>query len=95
MSKKSIVSDWRVEVTPHTSAFVGGNTDAVARSICDGIRESIRRHVDNVEMVSVIFTRKDVCSFCGYAWEAGEPACCDKAFDEWKLAEDATHEART
>ncbi len=45
------------------------------------IRE-IKRHIDNVQ--SVTLSIPDICEFCGSNWELDEglPACCTKAQEE-------------
>ena len=63
---------------------------------CNEIVSEIKRHVNNIGSICVEFDEKKVCSFCGYDWEVndnpddsdwelGEPVCCKKAQEEWKL----------
>jgi hypothetical protein len=65
--------------------------------ICECIVEDIKRHVDDVGWVGVVYDTSEVCSFCGNEWEVnedpndedwelGEPLCCDEATSEWKMS---------
>lgn len=67
---------------------------------CEGIKEQVLRHIDDVAQVSVVWEGRSVCSFCGRDWEVNEnpgdpdydldePTCCAAAQEEWsKLKEE-------
>lgn len=81
--KKRIREDIRVEVTP---SLWGRESEQQQEALCQGIAASIRRHVDDVGQVRVVWDSKQVCSFCGMEWEEDEdgcPVCCGGAQDEW------------
>lgn len=54
---------------------------------CEGIKDEIKRHVDNVRSIAVDYDVEERCSFCGFEWEVdtetGEPRCCMSAVDEF------------
>lgn len=63
----------------------------------ESIKESIRRHVDDIGDVYIECDSQGVCSFCGRDWEVitedmladdwdtiGMPVCCQDAIDEFE-----------
>jgi hypothetical protein len=84
-------TDFYVRVHPRIGPFPRGTRDSyidvVARGECERVRDSIARHVDNVEQVAVCYKTETVCSFCGRDWESEDdecPVCCDVAVKEWE-----------
>ena len=72
---------------------LGDLADAWRRRSRD-VRESIKRHVDNVGDIDVEYDL--VCTFCGGHWEVeksdgdpdcpkGMPLCCEKAIQAWHI----------
>lgn len=62
--------------------------------ICEGIKEQVLRHIDDVASVSIVWESLPICSFCGGTWEVNkdpldpdweldEPVCCVAAQEEW------------
>jgi len=97
-------SNFRLEVTPERNYHDRPHLDAPASAPnmkmfrdfvlhvrCRDIEEAIKRHVDGIQNVSVIYDDEEVCEFCGYRWEEeetdpqfiGQPCCCREAQDEW------------
>jgi len=57
------------------------------RNRCDDIIEQIKRHVDNIRCVEMLFDSEYICEHCGCIWgedENGEPVCCGKAQEEFR-----------
>ena len=53
----------------------------------DEIIKRIKRHVDDIQRMDVVYDSEDVCEFCGYDWETntdGLPLCCDEAQKEFE-----------
>jgi len=58
--------------------------------MCEEIARQVKRHIDGVGYVAVVWDSREVCSFCGYDWEVDEngvPLCCEKAVEEYKEEE--------
>jgi len=74
--KKTIEYNERVEVflRDHSQAGVVVN--------------QILRHIDNVDSVRVAISTRDVCSYCGAAWDPVNEDncndCCDEEVAEWE-----------
>lgn len=52
---------------------------------CDEIAADIKRHVDNVRYVEVMYDQEDVCEFCGDLWTSENSnynGCCSKDEEE-------------
>ena len=53
----------------------------------EDLKKAIERHCDGIQGYASV--KWDViCSYCGNVWEEfenGEPACCGKAQEEWRL----------
>ena len=98
-------TNYRVEVTPYGPGqsrwFSIGNPENDERYAekmqreCERVASEIRRHVDDVQCVDVLYDTTDVCSHCGRDWDEqpddsdpefpkGMPACCDAAISEWE-----------
>jgi len=80
MPRKNLRNNYRVEITPRTTAFgivVGDEKDA-----CEKIVEQVRRHVDDVASVYVVSDDASVCEFCGRRWTEDDAlyngGCCDE-----------------
>lgn len=82
--KKIIKENIRVEVTPDVRLY-HTDREKQALRICNSIESDIKRHIDDVDSIQVVWDTKEVCSFCGYTWdENGE--CCQAALDEFEQA---------
>lgn len=86
MSKIIEKSKYRVVVEPKT--YVHGIKLSSIESDCKYMVDQIKRHIDNVDTVTIDYDTREVCSHCGYEWETdpenGEPICCEKAIIEFK-----------
>ncbi|MDP5310409.1 hypothetical protein [Streptomyces poriferorum] len=90
--KQTNRDDFRVVITPRRLGDFGwmSMSDRMAssdperdiRERCEEIAAEVKRHVDNVGSVEVLFTETHTCSHCGYVWEvltadeAANPANC-------------------
>jgi hypothetical protein len=87
MSKEITINNYRVVVEPVTHVYgIKLSADTIKRD-CQEIANQIKRHVDNIEHISVEFDTKITCSHCGYEWEVDEtglPQCCTKAQVEFE-----------
>ena len=81
--KVTIKENIRVEITADPGWLIADTPEELI-STCESIVDSVKRHVDDIDGVNVLWDSIDRCSFCMEEWEDGEPACCDKAIDEWK-----------
>jgi len=102
--KKTVRDNYRVVVEPrdpgnYGAFYIGGTTrpEAQTVSLCEEIKDQIKRHIDDVESISIECDTSDVCGFCGYDWEVDEvdgcPLCCQLAIEEFEGG--SNHEART
>lgn len=85
--KKTIEENFRVEVTPDIW-FDSERTPEEYYKRCNALLHDIKRHVDGIDMISIECDTKEICEFCNGEWEEednGQPVCCGKAVDEWKL----------
>ena len=71
-------TNYRVVVHPFRSSRYVTVDEAKA---CDWIRQSVERHVDDVDYTEIEFDT--VCEFCGNPWEQ-PPICCEAAIQEWE-----------
>lgn len=93
-------SNYRVVVTPQDLSGIERmfhkSPESAEKSIknrCNEIVESIKRHVDNVDMAEVVCDTDEVCSHCGHEWredKTGMPLCCAKALAEFINKEEVT-----
>lgn len=94
MAKKEHRQDYRVEVTlrrpgDYGMVYIGGTkrTHKEWKRMGDDVVRQIKRHVDDIEHAQLVWETIDVCEHCGNEWEiyddTGEPACCNKAQEEW------------
>ena len=90
--KKTVRSNYRVEAFAPTCLRPDDHDGHMWAA--GELARQISRHCDT-HVVVVKFDSKDVCEFCGYAWEPGwdtdpdGPACCSKAFDEFEASKAA------
>lgn len=100
MAKQTRQGNIRVEVFP--ACFwdpwrYPDNFREAALSTAATIVEQIKRHIDDVEDVSVVYETEHYCTFCDSVWEVfeegdadgnpvGMPVCCNKAMVEWEDA---------
>ena len=98
--KTTLKENYRVIVEPHYSLYLRGEErEDDARSTCESIVDEIKRHVDDIQSVDIIFDESEICEFCQTEWEVydqdfpeddiikGLPACCRKAQDEFRTKE--------
>ena len=82
----------RVEVEPYDYS-AGTYVDDIVQT-CEAIKDQIKRHVDDVAYIHVMYDTNYYCSHCGYGWETitdpkdddgpvGLPVCCQKAIEEF------------
>ena len=86
MGKTVRHGNYRVEVEPDEPLFWGKKTESQMHGKwygeCERIRDEIKRHVDNLGSIAILYDDITVCEFCGEEWE-DDPACCKQAMDEW------------
>ena len=101
--KITLKENYRVVVEPNRSYWTRGDLKELEeekRNTCESIVDDIKRHVDDVNSVEVIFDESEICEFCQTEWEVweeeefedggyikGEPVCCNKAGDEFRIKE--------
>jgi len=94
MSRAIVRSNPHVVVTPRRLGDLGiarvpenwmGPQSVIERDMltrCEGIRDAVERHVDNVAFATVKFDEETVCEHCGHAWTETSTTynggCCDK-----------------
>lgn len=90
-----------MEVEPQEPWWIGKHTDQQRENeyeaACAELATQIRRHVDGVGHVRVMWDSKVECSHCGSNWEESEddndpdwpkgmPLCCNLAIEEFNQA---------
>lgn len=98
MAKITRRVDIRVEVYPDDWLISENEKEKRLIGRAESIAASIRRHVDDISSVRVIWDTEETCSFCGYKWETqeednfsdpelpgpkGMPLCCEEAITEF------------
>lgn len=97
MAKITERSEWRVVVHPKRRGDFGSvifsdnhytqeERERHFDNLTKDIRAAIKRHVDGVDRIDILYDTHDYCSHCGREWEteeSGIPVCCSKAQDEW------------
>lgn len=68
------VSDERIEPDPE-------KREQEYKSRCESIIDQIKRHVDSVGWVGLVWDAETRCSYCGHV-EDGDPDCCNRAIAE-------------
>jgi len=75
MSRKIERENYRVEVYPKGPVAYDLDT-------CHDIAKQIRRHIDDVGIISVVFDTVATCEHCGYKWtelsNSYNGGCCEK-----------------
>jgi ppGpp synthetase/RelA/SpoT-type nucleotidyltranferase len=100
--KVTTKTNFRVEVSPSLHGYFSfkktkEQIEKMERDACEEIASQIKRHVDDVEGVSVVCDTNHNCSHCGYNWEVSEndkdpefpkgtPLCCEAAIKEFEEA---------
>lgn len=85
MSKVTHRDNYRVEILP-----AGGAGSRDANELADYLAEVMKRDKGLADLVFTIRVCHDadhLCEFCRNTWEVdenGEPACCDRAQEEWR-----------
>jgi len=78
--RKSFRDNIRVEVTP-ASPFFGEFTEEKQMTASRDIERSIKRHIDGIGTIAVVYDIVGVCSHCGSKWtEASDSyngGCCE------------------
>lgn len=72
--------DIRVIVYPNPNHYQ--NSERQDYLDCESIREQIKRHVDNVASIEIVWDETRLCKYCGFEPsedENGYPYCCDEA----------------
>ena len=87
----------RVEVTPELWSFGSEPSEEARLTVCERLVSQIKRHVDEIESVLVLYDTKETCSLCGLPWEVspagsvdypeGYPWCCEEAQEEFQLTQ--------
>lgn len=84
----------RVEVEPRTPLYYLSESSEKREKyefeLCRGIEEQIKRHVDDVDYISIMYENYAFCSYCENEWEEDEhgcPLCCNEAITEWREAQ--------
>ena len=81
--------NWKVVVEPSQSFSLGKTNEAHSKELqrdCETIVKEIKRHIDNIQSVTVEYDTEELCSFCNERWEIDEdgcPTCCNAAINEW------------
>jgi hypothetical protein len=103
MAKKKVFENYRVEVAPAEIYWRAGekgekSEHALRLKELKHIRQSIERHVDDIESISEKWDTREICEFCGSDWEIweeedekeeggykkGMPVCCEKTQKEFE-----------
>ena len=82
--KKKVCENPRVVVEP--TVWIDDSFERLIRT-CKSIESEIKRHVDDIEHVSIEYDTREICEFCETEWETnfeGMPQCCVTAIDEWE-----------
>ncbi len=93
--KKVFREDFRLEVYPlnpgHFGSFsISGirRTEDEEFALCESIKRQIRKHVDGIGGVYIVYDTVEQCEFCNSVWEKAwdteGPICCDKALEEYE-----------
>ena len=83
MPKINYKTNWRVEVEPEYPRFADTpeRIEASLRSTCEGILDSVKRHVDDVSYIYIKYDVERKCSYCGSPWSEDSDTynggCCD------------------
>ena len=93
MAKKTIREDFRIRVDADAYSEEQGG-DYLERTL-NGMITDIKRHVDGVGWIGIVWDSRDVCEFCNRNWEVSEepgegglPLCYGKAHEEWEAIRD-------
>jgi hypothetical protein len=83
MPKISKRTNYSVSVEPRKPWIYDiTDLDEQMKSRCDDMVQQIKRHIDDVAWVGVVWETYNTCSFCGAVWtEDGNEfngGCCDK-----------------
>lgn len=95
MSKRVAISNFRVEVTPRRLGYLGsvsvpdrfvssGEEDRQKqyRQRCEEIIANIKRHVDDVGHMEIVYDTDGECEHCGSRWtedsDSYNGGCCEK-----------------
>lgn len=84
MAKKVAYENFRVSVYPDSPWIARDEATRLRheRELCDEIKKEVRRHINNIGVVSVDFDTVKTCEHCGSAWteesNAYNGGCCDK-----------------
>ena len=88
MARKTIVENWRVEVTPETPSKNSHNLPLAWYKACVKLKADINRTHPGA-VTDITNDHSYVCEYCGADWDAlrrmrnRKPICCQKAGDEW------------
>lgn len=90
MAKRIQWENYRVVVTPRrvgdfgyvrvTDSFVESDSAKLHKrymDICESILSDIRRHVDDVGDVDVVYDKCETCEFCYAEWSADKDGLCE------------------
>lgn len=95
MSRAIIHNNYRIEVYPRNVGDGGwikmserliepddAKRNAIYKQECELLIPQIKRHVDGIGSVTVVFDTEEHCSFCGGNWteksETYNGGCCDE-----------------
>lgn len=99
MSHVKVIENVRLEVTPWYPSFRAADTEYQKKAAEDIVKQ-IKRHIDDINDVSVVWDTRYVCEFCGYDLtdESARVSdlvpieCCDEEIVAW-LERHPEHEA--
>ena len=87
--------NYRVEVCPRSPGEFGvgyisgiGWIEAEEQRACKKIAEQVKRHVDGLAGVNVVWDTEETCEHCGATWTEGDSkhngGCCDKDYEVYE-----------
>lgn len=83
MPKINYRTNWRVVLDPEYRCWANNTEliEALLRSTCEDIRDSVKRHVDDVSSIYIKYDVERKCSYCGSPWtedsDTYNGGCCD------------------
>ena len=85
MSKKQVKSDFHVIIWPKGCSWIPTTHEDYEKT-CQEIKRQVKRHIDNVASVAIVYDSEWICEYCNRLWEEDEnglPVCCDKAQEKF------------
>ena len=84
--KKQRQTNFHVDIEPDRMTWSRDEEriDSANREACRGIAEQVKRHIDNIGSVQVLWDVEVTCSFCGSRWTEDSDTfnggcCCQDA----------------